>query len=77
VKDYNDLPFREASDQAEALTKKGYTIWQRWTCDHCGSRQTMEKENRFFIGGICEECNRVTNITKCGFSAMVTLGGNE
>ena len=21
--------------------KQGFTIWQKWTCIHCGSRQTM------------------------------------
>ena len=53
---YKDYPFYEVAKQAEELVQKGGTVYQKFTCENCGSRQTMDEEYKFFTTGKCEEC---------------------
>lgn len=64
-----DLPFLIAVLRASQQVHAGATIWQKFTCEHCGSRQTIEKPNAMYASGTCEECGRVTDISSrgCGF----------
>jgi hypothetical protein len=64
---YNDYPIEECLDAAIDLIDKGATVHQKWTCGHCGSRQTMEQADTFFRSGICEACKKTTIITKCNY----------
>lgn len=65
--EFNDYPFDEVVDQAVVLILRGGTVHQKWTCCHCGSRQTMEEPNKFFRQGICEECRGTTDIRECNY----------
>jgi hypothetical protein len=69
----HDIPFDDAVKQALELVEQGVVLHQKFTCSHCGSRQTMERPNAFFEQGICEECNEITNIKAqgCGFAALI------
>jgi len=49
------------------LVAKGCTFNQKFTCSHCGSRQTMAEQNKLFTSGTCEACGKVTQITKCNY----------
>lgn len=69
---YNDYPLAECADAAEKLAAKGFFVYQKFTCDKCGSRQTMGKPNQFFTSGTCEECGYETDIARKGCNYMVT-----
>lgn len=62
---FNDYPFAEVVSKAEALAKAGHEVYQKFTCDGCGSRLTMEKANEFYETGTCDKCNVVTQIKRC------------
>jgi len=62
-----DKPVEEIAVQADAQIQKGFTIWQKWTCAHCGSRQTMDEPNLLYRSGRCQNCDKVSVIAVCGF----------
>ena len=69
---YNDYPIFECIEAAEDLIAKGADIYQKWTCQHCRSRQTMAVKNTFYKSGICEECKNVTVISACNYLVHMT-----
>lgn len=71
----SDLPFDEICKQVEEHAKKGVKCFQKFTCEKCGSRQTIEDANVFYTEGMCEECKHVTNIKErgCGFMAIFSM----
>jgi hypothetical protein len=73
---YNDYPFDEiAKSVKEKLKNGGVTCFQKFTCEKCGSRQTIDEPNTFYTEGMCEECKHVTNIKErgCNFMAVFSL----
>ena len=64
-----DKPLEETAAIAQHQMDGGFTIWMKWTCPNCGSRQTMEEPNVLFSSGHCQECNTVSEITHCGLLA--------
>lgn len=75
---YTDYPWDEVVEAAERLIKeKGATLHQKFTCEKCGSRQTMAVPNVFYVQGECEECGFVTDIrTKgCNYLMILTTQG--
>jgi phage terminase large subunit GpA-like protein len=66
-----DYPLIQMATEANRHVEAGATVWQKWTCEHCGSRQTMEKKNTFYKSGRCEECGQVTIIEKCGYTLLM------
>jgi hypothetical protein len=67
---YHDYPLEACASAAKKIATDGNDVYQKWTCVHCGSRQTMGEANKFFTSGICEECNGVTPITKCNYMVI-------
>jgi len=65
-----DGPFADAAARAQEAIAAGFTIYQKFTCQGCGARNTMEKPNTFFKQGTCEDCGRTTKIEECGFMAV-------
>jgi hypothetical protein len=67
-----DLPFRECIHRANALIHQGFRVYQKFTCDGCGNRLTIETPNSFHRTGVCDNCPTVTNIEDkgCGFMAV-------
>ena len=74
INKYNDSPIDEVAKLALEVIQHGGIIHQKWTCAHCGARQTMEVPNTFFRRGQCEECNQITPIIICGFMAQFARG---
>lgn len=73
----NDYPINECIEVANKYIENGAKVYQKFTCDKCGSRQTMDEPNTFFKTGRCEACGHVTDIEKRGCNYMVhfQLGG--
>jgi hypothetical protein len=69
-----DRPFNECVKLAIPFIKRGATIYQKFTCQHCGARQTMTEPNKFFISGRCEECGGMTDIEARGCDFMMHVG---
>jgi hypothetical protein len=68
------FPFYDVASNAEEKIADGWTIFQQWTCEHCGAKQTMPDADKFYKLGICEECKKQTNIERAGCNFMATLG---
>jgi hypothetical protein len=67
-----DYPLDIIAAECENLIKtKGATIYQKFTCANCGSRQTIDEPNTLFTSGICEECKHETDIKKNGCNFLV------
>ena len=64
---YNDYPIEECLEVAVPYMERGAQVFQKWTCSHCHSRQTMGVANTFFRAGVCEECHMTTVISKCNY----------
>jgi excinuclease UvrABC ATPase subunit len=79
---YNDFPIEEVVKQAgerinEVRGEGHYAyVHQKWTCRHCGSRQTMGEPNAFHRSGRCEECDGISIIDKCNY-VFIIPGGNQ
>jgi hypothetical protein len=71
----SDIPFADAVERAELAIRAGFTIYQKFTCQHCRSRQTIDVPNAMYMTGLCEECDSTTNIEAqgCGFMATVLV----
>lgn len=67
-------PFYEVIKEAEALIQTGAEVFQKFTCENCGNRLTMDVPNAFYKEGSCDNCGHVTNIEEagCNFLLVVT-----
>lgn len=69
-----DGPLEDIVREAEVLRQQGYMCFQRFTCEKCGTRQTMDEPAKFYTHGGCEECKHVTHLKQCGFMAIKAPG---
>jgi len=70
-----DIPIAEARRQALELNAKGINCYQKFTCEKCGNRLTMDDANIFHDNGRCDACGHVSPITHCGY--MVHARGDN
>jgi|HubBroStandDraft_5_1064220.scaffolds.fasta_scaffold192676_2 hypothetical protein len=68
-------PFDTVVANADRKIAEGWKVYQQWNCSHCGVKQTMPDENKFYIRGRCEECGLETDIRKDGCNFMATSDG--
>ena len=66
-----DKTYKELLPHLEEILSLGGTFWGKFTCGHCGSRQTFEEKNKLFTSGICEECEETTLLTKWGILTLL------
>ena len=66
-----DGPFNEVADEAEQYIKVGATVYFKFTCEHCSSRQTFTERNTLYETGKCEECGHITSLVSCGCGFML------
>ena len=69
--EYNDYPI---NDLAKTMTKamaRGAQVYMKFTCDYCGSRQTIDTPNQLYTQGKCEECNSVTDLARKGGNLII------
>jgi len=67
----HDHDFDGVLRSVENLIRRGDTIYQKWTCEHCGSRQTMAEPNKLYYQGVCEECKQTTSIKDNGCNYLL------
>ena len=67
-------PWDDVIKHADDRIKAGWLVYQQWQCSHCGAKQTMPDENKFYTHGICEECDSLTDIKANGMNFMATIG---
>lgn len=70
-------PLIEIAAECDRLIADGATIFQKWTCIHCGSRQTMPDPNVLYTSGQCDECKLLTDISVTGCGFMLIAGDPE
>ena len=73
----SDKPLLEIAAECDVLIADGMTIFQKWTCVHCGARQTMPDPNVLYVAGLCDKCTLLTNIEENGCGFMVVGGDPE
>jgi hypothetical protein len=68
-----DHPIHECMRSAQELIDQGHEIYQKFTCEKCGSRQTIDERNVFYATGKCEECKHITNMRLRGCNYLAIL----
>lgn len=76
-KKMNLYPFYACAANANHLIEHGCTVHQQWLCSHCGTKQTMEKENAWYTKGKCEECQLITDIEQTGCNYLLIASSPE
>jgi hypothetical protein len=66
-------PWDEVMANVVQKIEEGAECYQQWNCEHCRTKQTMERPNKFFETGQCEECKKVTDIRKNGMNFMMHI----
>jgi hypothetical protein len=70
---FRDYPFADVATKAEALSRAGHEVFQKFTCDGCGARLTIEQPNVFHTSGTCDKCRTITDIERKGCNYMVHM----
>lgn len=74
---FNDHPFLEVTSNVEVLVKDPTKLaFQKWTCQHCGARETMTEANRFYTSGQCGECGLTTDIVANGCNFILVMSSS-
>jgi len=50
----------------EDIQPKGFHFLQKFTCEQCGERLTMDVLDILYFEGDCEQCGHTTDIRKTG-----------
>ena len=73
-RDYQDLPLDDYVALMEQMIHAGWTDFTKFTCLHCGSRQTGEEPNTVCTGGYsCEACGQTSFPKKFGCVIAKTI----
>jgi ribosomal protein S27E len=74
-REVKDLPWHELVERLTAVLKQGNaTVYVKFTCQGCGSRQTFDRPNVLYTSGLCEECGRETSLLERGGGFAVVFG---
>jgi len=72
---YRDHPIdecRKTLDEMLAINPMA-KAFQKFTCNNCGDRLTIDVPNKFFSSGKCDKCGHITDIKKHGCNFMLHL----
>ena len=70
---FRDFPFADVVAKAQALEAAGHEVFQKFTCQGCGARLTMDVAGHFFEKGTWDRCETVPDIRKCGCNFMLHM----
>jgi hypothetical protein len=73
VEQYQDFPFAEVVEAGQRLAEEGKLVHQKYTCDQCHTRLTIEVANAFYREAACDKCGFVTNIEKKGCNYLLII----
>jgi hypothetical protein len=77
----SDHPLMEVAKSVEATLAKNprAAVFQKFTCQACGARQTMPDANVLYLSGLCDECQEETPIERngCNFILFQQIGGTD
>lgn len=73
MSDAVDKPFYDVLISGERLIRRGATLYFKFTCEECGSRQTFDKPNKLYEEGECERCGHVTSLVENGCGYMLVI----
>lgn len=71
MEDKRNHPFDEVAANMRRQMENGWTVQQKFTCEHCNLRQTVSDTNTVYALGACHKCGHVTDLkrTGCNFAA--------
>ena len=71
--EYKNYSLEECADAMGEYMRKhpDASFHQKFSCEHCGSRQTMSEANKFFTSGTCEECGHSTDLKTAGCNYLI------
>lgn len=72
----NDYPFEDIAAAVDRLAAKGWQCFQKFTCEKCSNRLTMDEPNVLYETGTCDVCGHVSNIKANGCNYLV-VGQNK
>lgn len=78
VETYNNYSLGECdktlAKYADRIASGHMKFFQKFTCDKCWARITIDEPNKLFIEGHCQECGHVTDLKKrgCNYSLMLS-----
>ncbi len=71
--EYNDYPIDECAKTAERIIAKGGKVYQKFTCESCGQRLTVDTPNVFHLTGSCDQCGHITDLSIKGCNYLVVF----
>jgi len=66
-------PFEEVIAKADKAIAAGATVFFKFTCIKCGSRQTFDVPNTAYVEGECEECHAITDLREHGIGFLMVV----
>ena len=69
----SDHDFQAVVESAAEKIAIGGTVYQKFTCQACGNRLTMDVPNTFYTSGTCDKCGEVTDIEKQGHNFLLIM----
>jgi len=61
------------SKHLAAIRSGRMTFFQKFTCDQCFARITMDEPNKLFVLGRCDECGHFTDLVKNGCNYLAVF----
>lgn len=68
-----DFPFDEVIQKANKSVCDGHAVFQKFTCENCSNRLTIEEPNRFYETATCDKCHHETNIKERGCNYVLVM----
>lgn len=64
-----DFPLEDVARQCGEHQRLGRMFWQKFSCEKCGERNTIEVPNQLYAQGTCSDCGHTTDlrVTGCNF----------
>ena len=67
-----DKTYEELEPMLINILQRGEMFWGKFDCGYCGTRQTFAEPNILFKKGLCEECQKVTELDRWGLSVLLS-----